>query len=151
VEPEFRPAGERDLDALVNLQAAFHVDEGIPADPPAFRCAIGGLLRDGSLGRAWLIEEGGAAVGYLVLTFGYSIEHGGHDAYVDELYLEPGHRGRGLGTEALRLAEDTCRQVGIRVLLLEVADANERAAGLYRRAGFRDRGRRLMSKLVPPA
>jgi ribosomal protein S18 acetylase RimI-like enzyme len=148
VAPRFRLAGEGDLDALLKLQADFHAEEGIPADPPAFRGAFDRLLRDGSLGRSWLIEEGGAAVGYLVLTFGYSIEHGGRDAFVDELYLVPEHRGRGIGTEALRLAEDACREVGIRVLLLEVADANEPAAALYRRTGFRDRRRRLMSKLV---
>ena len=149
--PQLRSAAEGDLDVLAALQAAFHVEEGIPADPPMFRRAFGQLLRDGSLGRAWLIEEGGAAVGYLVLTFGYSIEHGGRDAYLDELYVVPGQRGQGLGTQALRMAEDTCREFGIRVLLLEVGDANEPAAELYRRAGFRDRGRRLMSKMVAPA
>jgi ribosomal protein S18 acetylase RimI-like enzyme len=150
VDSRFRPAGEGDLDVLVELQAAFHAEEGIAADRPAFRSASGRLLRDGSLGRAWLIGERGAVVGYLLLTFGYSVEHGGRDAYVDELNLVPGHRGRGIGRKALRLAEDACREAGIRMLLLEVGDANEPAAALYRRAGFHDRGRRLMNKVVSP-
>ena len=41
------------------------------------------------------------AVGYLVLTLGYSLEYGGRDAFIDEVYIRSSYRGRGIGTAAL--------------------------------------------------
>jgi GNAT superfamily N-acetyltransferase len=93
----------------------------------------------------------GAAAGYVVLTFGYSLEFNGHDAFVDELYVEEGHRGKGLGGLAVRLAEDTCRTMGVRALHLEVDRENHRARAVYEKAGFEDRDNHLLTKrLAPP-
>lgn len=69
-------------------------------------------------------------------------------APVDELYLEPESRSRGLGREALAIAEDYCRERGVRTLLLEVEPHREQAFELYRRSGFEDHGRRLMTKRI---
>ena len=69
----------------------------------AIRCtergaaAIGMIARGHPLGRAWLIEEAGQTIGYAVLGLGFGIEYGGADAFVDDLYLVPTARGRGLG------------------------------------------------------
>ena len=75
-------------------------------------------------------------MGYLVVAFGYSLEFRGRDAFVDELYVAPTHRGRGLGREALRVAEPCCLEAGVRALHLEVRPGNARARGLYA-AGIR--------------
>ena len=56
------------------------------------------------LARAWLIREGGRVVGYAVLGLGFGIEYGGADAFVDDLYLVPEARGRGLGQDRARPA-----------------------------------------------
>ena len=72
--------------------------------------------------------------------------HGGRDGFLDDFYLAPEARGRGLGRQALEALEREAQALGIRVLHLEVEGGNRRAEGLYRRSGFRDTGRRLMSK-----
>src|SRR5262249_50326298 len=68
------------------------------------------------------------------------------DAFVDELYVEEAHRGRGAGGLALRLAEDACRAVGVRALHLEVDRENHRARAVYEKAGFEDRDNHLLTK-----
>ena len=54
-------------------------------------------------------------------------------------------RGRGLGGRALELVEAEARRLAVRRLFLEVEHGN-RALNLYRRAGYVDRRRFLMSK-----
>jgi ribosomal protein S18 acetylase RimI-like enzyme len=146
----FKPADRSDVDALLGLRRAFCRHEDLPFDESAARAALDNLLADRSLGRVWLIHLHGAAVGYVVLTFGYSLEFDGRDAFVDELYVEEAHRGRGAGGLALRLAEDSCRTLGVRALHLEVDRENDRARAVYEKAGFEDRNNYLLTKRLPP-
>ena len=44
------------------------------------------MLGDPRLGRLFAIDDDGSVVGYLVLTFGFSLEFGGRNAVVDELF-----------------------------------------------------------------
>jgi GNAT superfamily N-acetyltransferase len=83
-----------------------------------------------------------------VLTFGYSLEFHGRDAFVDELYLQEGARGRGTGRQALEFLAGVCSDLGVRALHLEVVRGNEAAQRLYRGFGFEDHDRYLMTKWV---
>lgn len=96
--------------------------------------------------RVWVIELDGAPVGYLALSLGFSIEVGGRDALIDELYLEEAARGRGVGRRALAFAEQECRKLGVRRICLEVERHNQDARRIYERAGFRDHDRSLLSR-----
>ena len=120
--PACRPATTADLATVLALLRDFYAEDGATYDAEA-DAALAALLAGPSLGRVVLIvDEAGLAVGYLVVAFGYSLEFRGKDAFVDELYVAPSHRGRGLGHEALRAAERCCLEAGIRALHLEVRD-----------------------------
>jgi GNAT superfamily N-acetyltransferase len=142
---QIRPATAGDLDTLVALMRDFYREDGDPFDAGASRAAFAALLAESSWGRVLVAEEDGTAVGYVALTLGFSLEFGGHDAFVDDLYVAPAHRGRGFGTALLAACEETCRKLGVRALHLAVKPSN-RAAVLYGRRGFRDRPHRLMTK-----
>lgn len=86
--------------------------------------------------------------GYLVVTLGFSLEYGGTDAFIDEVYLEPAARGRRLGTMAFQLAEDWCRSRGVRALDLEVEHDKLDAPRLYLRLGYNEHQRHLMTKML---
>jgi diamine N-acetyltransferase len=84
-------------------------------------------------------------VGYLVICFDYSLEYRGKGGWIDELFVETPYRGKGIGTQLLDLAESACREHGAQFLHLEVNHGNP-AIELYRRRGFVDHERYLMSK-----
>jgi len=126
--------------------AANYAEAGIPNDARASRDAFAALVRDPALGRAWIALVDERAAGYAVLTLGWSLEYGGRDAFVDDLYVVPLHRGRGLGGAALAAVEATARELGVRALHLEVERGNNPAQELYRRRGFADNERRLLMK-----
>ena len=140
-----RPATEADAPGLLALMATYYAEDSYPLDASRAAAALTPLLSDGPPGRAWVFVREADVVGYVVATLGYSMEYGGTDAFVDELYLAPDVRGAGLGTQALATVEDWCRAQGAGAVHLEVERHREQAQALYRRRGYRDNGRLLLS------
>jgi GNAT superfamily N-acetyltransferase len=145
-----QPAVGSDSDVLLELMRAFYAEDGLPFDPDAARQALGPLLEGATWGKVWLARAGDEPAGYAVLTLCYSLEFGGLDAFVDELFVRPEQRGQGLGRQALAVVEATCRQLGVRALHLEVSRTNTRAQALYQGVGFHDRGYMLLTKRLDP-
>lgn len=141
----FDAATVADLDALLALARAFHAEDG-HALSQAGAGALAAVAAGEPLARCWLVRRAGVAVGYVVLSLGFSIEHGGRDGFIDDLYLVPAARGLGIGRALLAFAAAEAERLGIRMLHLEVEPGNERAHRLYRRNGFAESGRRLMSR-----
>lgn len=148
MEHTFRPAQGSDADALLAMMRGLYEHDRIAFDEAAARDALSRLLADDRLGLAHLILVGGQVAGYVVLAFGFSLEFRGRDAFVDELFVKEEFRGRGLGAAAIRFAEEVCRARGVRALHLEVERSNTGAQALYRRSGFRDHDRYLLTKWV---
>jgi diamine N-acetyltransferase len=85
-----------------------------------------------------------------VVTLGYSLEHGGRDAFLDEVVVSPELRGLGLGRRLLGEAEAYCRRQGVGSLHLEVERRHRGAISLYRKAGFASTRRILMTRRLRP-
>ncbi len=145
---QFREATLQDEAALVPMMRALdeHEPYAIQFDESAVRRAFRQFLSLPAFGRVWLLYEGPALVGYIVLTIGFSFEFHGHDAFIDELYIAPDHRRRGFGRQALAFVEQKAREMGVNAIHLEVDHGNDSALELYRRSGYRDHARFLMTK-----
>jgi GNAT superfamily N-acetyltransferase len=148
MNPTFRVAGPGDLETLLPFVREFWVIERLAFVEPVVRRALGGILAQPDFGRVVVIELDSLPVGYTVLTLGYSLEHGGRDAFIDELYLREAQRGKGIGTAALAHAAELCRQLGVNALHLEVDHVNPRARALYERNGFAAHERALMTRKI---
>lgn len=136
-----------DLDRLCALVAAFHAEEGLQSSDEARRKGVAPLLQGIPHGAAYLIGPARAPMGYVIVSFGWSVEFGGMDGFVDEIYLRPAVRGRGIASEVLLSLPKALASAGVKALHLEVDRTNEPAKRLYSRAGFRARERyMLMSK-----
>lgn len=144
-QPALAPLRAADLPLLEQMVRAYYIEDGHLFDAERQPAALAALIEGEPLGRGWLVMLVGKPVGYVVLTLGFSIEAGGCEGCVDELFVVPEVRGRGVGRRVLELLEDEARRLGVRRLFLEVEHAN-RACALYRRAGFVDHRRHLMSK-----
>lgn len=134
---------------LLELSAALYAEDAIaPFEIARAESGFRQLFTDASLGHVWIVMQDNAVAGYLVLTWGFSIERQGRIALIDEFYVAPAHRGQGLGTRALEFAQEFCRSRGIAAMLLEVSRANARAKGLYTRCGMLAHDRDLMTKYL---
>ncbi|MGH7454510.1 MAG: GNAT family N-acetyltransferase [bacterium] len=146
MDTTFRIAARADIDLLVRFMCEFYEYDHLPFDEPAARQAMEKILQDHSLGRVWLIYDGEQAIGYVVLTLGYSLEYHGRDAFVDEIYISASHRGKGIGTQIIQFVEEVCRELEVQALHLEVERANIKAQAFYHKVGFEDHDRYLLTK-----
>ncbi len=141
-------AGPNNSRELLPLVEAFQREEGYAAGDLALGNAAAALLADARIGSVLIARTGGRAFGYAVLCLGFSIEFRGRDAFVDELYVSPSERGRGIGRALLLALEAEARALGVRKLHLEVEQRNDAARKLYVGEGFAATGRELLSKAL---
>lgn len=142
---QVRAARLDDVPALVALMAEFYKEADYRLPWEAAVRTFTALLDDPRLGRVWLLEVEHSPTGYVVLTLGFSMEYGGLRGFVDDFFVRATARGRGLGAAALEVVKQTCRELGVRALLVETGPEDHPARRLYARAGFQESGRVLLS------
>lgn len=146
---EIRRAEPHDVESLLDLMRQMQQDDpwSEPFDDVAVRSSLTELLSNPAYGVAYFARADEQAVGYVVICFDYSLEYRGKGAWVDELFVTPTHRGQGIASYLLDVAEKTTVEQGAKYLHLEVNHGNP-AIELYRRRGFVDHQRYLMTKLI---
>ena len=126
-----------DLPQLTPLVAAFHQEEGIVSDPKQRDRALIPLLEGSPHGAVYMIGPRNSPMGYIVFSFIWSVEFGGLEAMVDEVYLRHNVRGKGIGKSILKRLFRTMAAHGVHSLSLEVHQKNAKAIQLYKALGFR--------------
>ncbi|MGB7281701.1 MAG: GNAT family N-acetyltransferase [Candidatus Acidiferrum sp.] len=148
----FRPVVREDESTILRMMRSLAQQEpgAYFFDEPVVRGVLHNFLANPDLGQAWIFLDGEIPAGYIVLTFGYSFEYHGRDSFIDELYIEPQYRRMGIGRRALEFVEERARELSVNAVHLEVDEGNDPASDLYRRAGYVDQSRFLMTKWVKP-
>src|SRR5579864_778773 len=113
MELQFVIANDTDVNTILPFMRQFYAMDRYPFDELIARTALTDMVRDSSLGRVWLLYNRDKAVGYLVITFGYSLEYHGRDAFIDELFIEASYRHQGIGTKVMEFALEACCELGV--------------------------------------
>ncbi len=100
-----------------DLQSALFPDDGAPT---AF---------------AHVAQVQGRVVGMAVWFLSFSTWTGRNGIWLEDLYVEPGHRGAGIGVELLRTLAQVCLERGYPRLEWHCLDWNEPSIEFYRRIG----------------
>lgn len=125
--------GEDAADAATLLDA-FNTEFATPTPGVAFLTDRIAELIDGGDADFLLGGEGPDAV--LVLRLRPALWDSGEDANIEELYVRPELRGKGIGEELLRFAIDRARTAGAVRVELGTDEGDEAAHGLYEKLGF---------------
>jgi GNAT superfamily N-acetyltransferase len=118
----------------VSLSEEFCMVDGHPFDRGRVTAALATLLADDKLGEVWVVSGEHGLEGYAVTTWGYSIESGGRDALLDEMYVSK--PGSGTGSTLLEAVISAVRERGLARIFLETEAANAAARRFYDRHGF---------------
>lgn len=131
---EIRRGQPCDIDRVLALVEEYCAVDGHRFDATVARAGTEPLLADDAHGVIWLAELGGVVEGYAAVTWGWSIEVGGLDVVLDELYVR--RRDGGIGSRLLGHLERDCIDRGVERIFLETERPNERARRLYARHGY---------------
>lgn len=142
-----RLATVNDIPALVDLMQEFYAEADYSLDRQWATASFSALLQDDSRGAAWILFCDSEPAGYVVLTVRFSMEYGGLDAFIDDLFIRPSYRRQGLGRAALKALFDECDRRGVLAVHVEVGHDNVSANALYSSYGFglRDDGRQMIT------
>jgi len=139
VNTQIHLCGPEDAAALLSLVARCHEERGLALDDAALDEAILPLLEGSPLGAAYIFGPRRAPIGYVIVTFGWSIGLGGMEGRVDEVFVRPSVRRRGIGGSILHEIGAALSDAGLRALHMRVSDGDDPALSLGRRAGFTSR------------
>jgi len=148
----FKLATPNDIHAILKLMPIYYEFDHLKFDEKKARATLNEFFSTPDFGRLWLFidETTKEAVGYIVITFGYSFECGGKEAFVDELFVMESQRGKGIGSKAIQHAQSECKKLGLQAMRLEVTKTNTAVINLYQKLGFNDLGRSLLTYWINP-
>lgn len=125
-----------DAARLLALVTRMHEELGLATTEESREAALSPLLEGSPLGAVWIFGPARAPVGYVVVTFGWSLETGGMDATVDEIWVRPSVRRRGIASEALYEIGRALKAADVTALRAVIDGGDAAAEGLCRSAGL---------------
>lgn len=133
----FREITPQDRELVLPMVEAFYQSDAVdhPVNPAILERAFQDAADPAEpLLRGLLIQWEDTPAGYLYITQCYSAEVGGRCIFIEEIYLEPEFRRRGLGAQIMAWLEE--EYPAARRFRLEVTQANQGAVRLYQKAGY---------------
>jgi len=144
---QVRKAGVDSLDAALHLLQRFSLEEGFHTAAEEMRSSLHTMITypNSAVFLAW---HGTEALGVATVTMSVGIEYG-RSAEIEDLYVLPRARGRGVATELIEAVCAWCRQEGCTAVLVTVTPEGEARHDLiefYGRRGFANTGRVILER-----
>ena len=128
-------ATHADLDAVVPLFDAYRQFYEQPSDPARARAFLGERLQRGET-VILLARDGERAIGFTQLYPSFTSAGMKRIFVLNDLYVAPAGRCKGIGKQLLRAAADHAREQGAARLTLSTAIDNHTAQSLYEASGW---------------
>jgi GNAT superfamily N-acetyltransferase len=93
------------------------------------------LMTDPSQGAIFIARSDGRTVGFATLDWKWSSLKGARIGYLEDLFVDPETRGRGIADALIEVCADRCRELGMPAMEWLTAPDNHRAQKVYNRTG----------------
>jgi aminoglycoside 6'-N-acetyltransferase I len=114
-----RDATEQDGPTLQSLYSAFYAEEGIVLDPDRQWQNLLAMIRAPGSKMLVAVAPDGSLVGLVTATITWGVEFGAC-AEVEDLFVLPAHRGKGLAKHLMRTVIDFCQDQGAEMVSVVV-------------------------------
>jgi ribosomal protein S18 acetylase RimI-like enzyme len=138
-------ADPSDREEIEKLIAEYHSSEGLTPIKERISWAVDRQLRGESPGLLLVARENDRIVGVALAVYTPSAELG-RVMTVNDFFVKPDHRRKGVGQELVKQLVEECKRMKIDEIGLEVLHANKAAAAFWRSVGFRRADRFLFRK-----
>lgn len=135
-EIAFAPADIADRRQIMNLLWNYFNDRGMTVTDGRLAGIVDGVLHHPDHGFFHVARSSSIVVGLVCVHYGWSLEHYGKSAWVDDLYVRADFRRHGVGTQLILAAIERARRAGCHAVDFEVDMDHEWAAELAERQGF---------------
>jgi GNAT superfamily N-acetyltransferase len=134
IEIEVRAGTPADVPVLLSFIRSMAVVEKleVSATEESLREALFG---ESPAAKLLLVSAGGSPIGYLTYFFTFASMVGRRGLWLDDIYIDPAFRGKGIGQALMAYLADLALQNRCARFEWMVLDWNETAVGFYRRLG----------------
>lgn len=133
-----RDAVADDAAILVRLVHQFEREEGKSAAKLTVEDVLAHGFGERARFRVLLAEDAGRALGYALFYPSYDSEHAAKGLYLQDLFVVPGARRRGVGRALMVAVARACQADGGCYLFWNALEANHAARAFYHRIGGRE-------------
>jgi ribosomal protein S18 acetylase RimI-like enzyme len=137
LETEIRAAGPGDAAGVAHLLHDFNTEFGEPT--PGIEALTEHSRELIERGEMMVLLAGEGPDGLALIRFRPSIWTGGPEAHLQELYVVPALRGRGIGGALLERTMAVAREAGASGIDLNTGETDAAARALYESRGFSNR------------
>ena len=145
---EFKEYSAEDKFDVLEMMTSFNKIDGYEFDRLIGEKNVSEFTSNRSLGRLYLIQHQQKNIGYIILTFGFSFEYKGRDAFIDEFFIKEEYRNKGIGKLAIDFIEAESANLKVNAVHLEVEPHNLNANKLYLKKGYKSNDRTLLTKRI---
>jgi ribosomal protein S18 acetylase RimI-like enzyme len=138
----------KDTETILGCMKDFYELEGIKFNRGKSKEAIENLIRNKSIGILWMILANNTSIGYCCIAFSYTLENYGRDCFLDELYIKPEYRSKGIGSMVMKLIEDYMVRLELKAIHLYVNNTNTDAYKYYIKHGFHKHEASYMTRII---
>jgi GNAT superfamily N-acetyltransferase len=132
---EIRPAREEEVEELLPLMRAYCDFYETPPRDDGLRAMARTLIADPSQGAIFVAREGERVVGFATLDWKWSSLKGARIGYLEDLFVDPEARGRGIADALIEVCAGRCRELEMPAMAWQTAPDNLRAQEVYNRTG----------------
>lgn len=132
-----RKMKREDAQCVIDMMRDFYTSDAVHTNgsEEIFRRNVENCLGDFPYAEGYVFEDDGKVFGYSLLATGYVSEFAKPCIWIEDLYLQPEYRGKGVGRHFFSFLEEQYPGWAFR---LESEPENEPAVHLYRSCGFKD-------------
>jgi GNAT superfamily N-acetyltransferase len=140
---KIRKADESDIEGIVDMAHEFElhlldIDDSLIQEPPPRQVFKEFLLKgfDDDKHSMVVAEEGGKLLGFADIWVYPEFLHGGMSAYLHNIFVREGHRGRGIGKALLDSMVQEAKARGAVAFHVPVKAKNVKAIEFYKKNGI---------------
>jgi GNAT superfamily N-acetyltransferase len=132
---EIRPARTDEIEEMLPLIRAYCEFYETEPNDAGIRSMFETLITEPSQGVVLIARDDGRAVGFATLDWKWSSLKGARIGYLEDLFVDPEARGRGIADALIEMCAERCRELGMPALEWLTAPDNHRAQKVYNRTG----------------
>lgn len=135
-----RPLNPADFEPVLAMMKVFYASEALLIHPEenVLRKTLSDAIGENPYVAGFGFEQEGSLAGYGMIAKSYSTEAGGECIWIEDIFILPQFRGKGLGTDFLKFVQEQFPKAAR--IRLEAEPENEKAMAVYRSAGFAELG-----------
>jgi GNAT superfamily N-acetyltransferase len=132
---EIRAARAEEIEEMLPLIVAYCEFYETEPDEDGIRRMFDTLIGDPNQGAVFIARDDGKAVGFATLDWKWSSLKAARIGYLEDLFVDPEARGKGIADALIGVCADRCRELGMPAMEWLTAPDNHRAQQVYNRTG----------------